>query len=101
MQTEDERLEAMDTSRRGTTIICRDYKGRPLVRRVWSETAAAAYIHDEENYQKHAQGLACLSCVGFPRKDVFIYDEAALATYATPELWEHLVSFGRAEKEMP
>lgn len=99
METDEDRLERMDTSRRGTTIICRDSKGRPLVRRVWSETAAAAYIHDEENYQKHAQGLACLSCVGFPIEDAFVYDQAALATYATPELWGHLAPFGREGTE--
>lgn len=52
---------------RGDFVTIRTYGGKLSTRRVWEVTEQAVYIHDEENYQKHIRGLACLNPVGFPR----------------------------------
>lgn len=59
---------------RGDTIVVRSYGNKPLIRRVWQVTDRAVYIHSEENYQKHIQGIAVVGPVGFPRDDAYVYE---------------------------
>jgi hypothetical protein len=61
---------------RGDRVVVRAYGDTPLIRRVWEVTEQAVYIHNEENYRKHAKGIATVDPVGLRREDVFIYDPA-------------------------
>lgn len=51
---------------RGETVIVRAFKGVPLARRVWDIGERVVYITNEEG----------LTPIGFPKEDVFIYDES-------------------------
>jgi hypothetical protein len=59
---------------RGSLVIARDYRGRPLVRRVWECGAKVVYISEESQFQQLSTGGDGLRPVGFPVEDVFIYD---------------------------
>jgi len=58
---------------RGDMVTVRDCEGKPLVRRVWEETAEAVYIRSEEEYQKALSGESALDPVGFPWSEAFEY----------------------------
>lgn len=61
---------------RGERVVVRDFKGRPVVCRVWDEDQSGVYVVNEEGLkllQSH-EGAAILIPIGFPREDVFEYD---------------------------
>lgn len=66
-------------NQRGTNVIVRDIKRQYHVRRVWDFDEDAVYVTDESGYQKLSLGQKVVP-VGFPRQDVFEYDEEAVAT---------------------
>ena len=66
-------------NQRGTNVIVRDIKRQYHVRRVWDFDEDAVYVTDESGYQKLSLGQQVVP-VGFPRRDVFEYDEEAVAT---------------------
>jgi hypothetical protein len=59
---------------RGSLVIARDYKGRPLVRRVWESGSKVVYLSEESQFQQLSAGRDGLSPVAFPAEDVFVYD---------------------------
>ena len=73
----------MDATRRGWYVTVRAFGGEIITRRLWSEDERCVYIHDEENYRKHSEGIACLCPVGLPREDVL---EVSAPTERTPDM---------------
>jgi hypothetical protein len=59
---------------RGSLVIARDYKGEPLVRRVWEFGSKVVYLSEETQFQQLSTGGDGLRPVGFPAEDVFVYD---------------------------
>jgi hypothetical protein len=59
----------------GDYVIARSFGDVPIVRRVWSNDENAVYICTEERFNQLKAGNAKLLLVGFPRQDVFEYDE--------------------------
>lgn len=61
---------------RGDRAIVRDFKGRPVVCRVWDEDQTAVYVVNEDGLKllQSREGAATLIPIGFPREDVFEYD---------------------------
>ncbi len=59
---------------RGEFVIVRDFRGKALLRRVWSADAKAVYITDDEQFERLLAAQEALLPVGFPRGDVFEYD---------------------------
>src|SRR2546426_8753685 len=66
-------------NQRGKNVIVRDIKRQYHVRRLWDFDEDAVYVTDESGYQKLSLGQKVVP-VGFPRQDVFEYDEEAGAT---------------------
>src|SRR5436190_19721855 len=66
-------------NQRGNHVIVRDIKRQYHVRRLWDFDEDAVYVTDESGYQKLSLGQKVVP-VGFPRQDVFEYDEEAVAT---------------------
>ena len=66
-------------NQRGKNVIVRDIKRQYHVRRLWDFDEDAVYVTDESGYQKLSLGQKVVP-VGFPRQDVFEYDEEAVAT---------------------
>ena len=58
----------------GELVIIRDFRGRPLVRRVWMSDQRGVYITDDEGFASLKAGKRDHIPVGFPREDVFEYD---------------------------
>lgn len=79
---------------RGELVVVRAYGDEPLVRRVWDVNQWAVFICTEENYQNLLSNREALNPVGFPKEDVFQYDDAARDWLERLEndrsLWEHL-----------
>jgi len=75
-------------NQRGKNVIVRDIKRQYHVRRLWDFDEDAVYVTDESGYQKLSLGQKVVP-VGFPRQDVFEYDEEAVATadWARLQLW--------------
>jgi hypothetical protein len=61
---------------RGQVVVCRDFMGVPLVRKVWEEGKSLVFIHTDDQFEAHAKGLPFLEPVGFPLKDVFFHAPA-------------------------
>ena len=61
-------------NQRGNNVIVRDIKRQYHVRRLWDFDENAVYVTDESGYQKLSLGQKVVP-VGFPRQDVFAYDE--------------------------
>jgi len=68
----------MESRVQGKRVIVRDVLGRLLARVVVEHDAAAVYVTDEEHYRELLMG-AEVTPIGFPKADVFEYDEGALA----------------------
>ncbi len=62
----------------GDRVIARDFRDKPLVRRVWESTSQKVYICTDETYDLLLRGNSERHAVGFPRNDVFKYNAAML-----------------------
>jgi hypothetical protein len=60
---------------KGELVIVRSYGGKPLVRRLWDERETVIYITNDEQFQLLLEGKGGLEPIGFPREDVFKYDD--------------------------
>ncbi len=79
---------------RGSLVIARDYKGTPLVRRVWETGGNIVYLSEESQFQQLSTGREALRPVGFPAEDVFTYDPEAVAEIANGSFdWSSLRRF--------
>lgn len=58
----------------GDLVVVRDFRGRPLIRRVWAADARGVYITDDVGFERLKAGQKGHIPVGFPREDVFEYD---------------------------
>jgi hypothetical protein len=65
---------------RGQLVVCRDFMGELLVRKVWEDSARLVFVHTDDQFIAHEQGRPHLDPVGFPRGDVFVHDSEALAS---------------------
>ena len=79
---------------RGSLVIARDYRGEPLVRRVWDSGSKLVYLSEESQFQHLSTGKNGLIPVGFPVEDVFGYDPKAVEEIARGSLdWSSLQRF--------
>lgn len=79
---------------RGSLLIARDYKGMPLVRRVWESGSKVVYISEETQFQQLSTGGDGLRPVGFPAEDCFAYDAEAIEKMANGAIdWDSLRRF--------
>lgn len=74
-------------------VIVRDFRGVPLVRRVYSSDTKRVYITTNTPNPR--------SPIGFPRKDVFVYDEKHLLELkknfkTKPSLWDKLTPWSES-----
>jgi len=81
---------------RGEQVVVRAYGDEALVRRVWDAGEHAVFIVSEQNFWALSAGRAGLWPVGFRRRDVFCYDDAAAQELAAsgpdnPLEWERLM----------
>jgi len=63
------------TSKRGSLVFARCYGGKVAVLKVWSEDENIVLLSDPRQFDRLQHGLDALSPVGFPKSDVFEYDE--------------------------
>ena len=87
----------------GDYVIARSFGDVPIVRRVWKIDENAVYICTEERFNKLKAGNANLLLVGFPRKDVFVYDKKLLSELEVhfktkPSLWNKLTVWSESNK---
>ena len=87
---------------RGEQVVVRAYGDEALVRRVWDASQHAVFIVSEENFKLLSAGRPGLWPVGFPRRDVFPYDEAVDALLATsgpdhPLPWDQFMPWDEQE----
>lgn len=59
----------------GDAVIVRAYGGVPLVRRVWDENERVVYITNDSRLKQMLAGDTEIWPVGFPREDVFKFDQ--------------------------
>ncbi len=60
---------------RGDLVIIRVFGGKPEIRRVWDENEKVVYITNDVNLSLLLAGKSALEPIGFPKEDVFKYDE--------------------------
>lgn len=60
---------------RGDLVIVKAYGEIPLIRRVWSEGVRVIYITNDEQLKLLENGKDALEPIGFPREDVFKYNQ--------------------------
>ena len=60
---------------RGENIIVRAFKDEPLARRVWGVGERVIYITDDEGLRRLSSGRSTPPPIGFPKEDVFKFDE--------------------------
>ena len=76
---------------KGDLVIARSFGQEPIVRRVWDSTPDIVYICPDERYILLNEGAANLQPVGFPRQDIFEYEESVLKELTTdPSAWNRL-----------
>jgi len=51
------------------------------------------YICSDKNFDWLSREDGSGTYIGFPQEDVFVFDEAALAEFNPPALWERLVPY--------
>ena len=76
---------------KGELVIARAYGGEPLVRRVWSANDRLVYITNEEEFQKGDNSENQVNVIGFPREDIFTYNEvlaAAIGDFCRDGTWD-------------
>ena len=59
---------------RGDIVIIRVFGGEPVLRRVWDVDKNKVYITDDLNMELLSSGKHGLEPIGFPREDVFKFD---------------------------
>ncbi len=59
---------------RGELVIIRVFGGEPAVRRVWENSDRVVYITDDDNLKLLLAGKPALEPIGFPKEDVFKFD---------------------------
>lgn len=75
----------------GDRVIARDFRGKPLVRRVWESTSQKVYICTDETYDLMLGGDTERHAVGFPRTDVFKYNASMVNELASnPTAWSRM-----------
>jgi hypothetical protein len=79
----------------GQIVVCKDFMGKPLVRKVWEDSEALIFIHTEDQFQAHELGLPHLETVGFPVSDVFIHEDRDLTA---ERLWDELKPYIPADE---
>lgn len=85
---------------RGSLVIARDYKGAPLLRRVWETCSRVVYLSEESQFQQLSTGLQALTPVGFPIEDVFAYDPRVAEEIASGSLdWSSLLRFDALSRQ--
>ncbi|MBI4844528.1 MAG: hypothetical protein HY809_09435 [Nitrospirae bacterium] len=60
----------------GEIIIARAYRDKPLIRRIWSSNEKVVFITNNEQFQLLTEGLDAIEPIGFPKEDIFQYDES-------------------------
>ncbi len=65
------RVWLMSEMVRGQVVVCRDFTGEKLARKVWEDSGRIIYVHTEDQYIAHEQDRPHLQPVGFPREDVY------------------------------
>ena len=84
-------------------VIVRAYGGEAARRILLTATADAAFVCREENYDAIIAGSRPAPMIGFPREDVFEFDEGVFATLAEqwarqratdPAIWRKLKRYG-------
>lgn len=79
---------------KGQLVVVKDVSGNALVRRVWDFSSSGVYIMSEEQWKTRMNGGKSLDAVGFPIKDVFLYDDTAIEELACGKpRWEALTPF--------
>jgi len=85
---------------RGSLVIARDYRGLPLLRRVWETGSRVVYLSEESQFQQLSTGGAGLIPVGFPVEDVFAYDPEAVEKIASGSMdWSSLRRFDALSRQ--
>lgn len=75
----------------GDYVVARSFGDVPLIRRVWDEGKDVVYICTEERYSQLLAGETDLPPVGFPKSDVFEYDEDTFGELmGDPSAWRKL-----------
>jgi hypothetical protein len=64
---------------RGELVIVRTYGDRPEIRRIWDMDENAIYITNDEQFKLLTGGREGLF-IGFPRQDVFKYNQMLAAS---------------------
>ena len=62
----------------GDIVICRDFEGDPLVRRVWSVAEDGILVCTEENFQRSLREKAPPIAVRVPSEAAYRYDQHLL-----------------------
>ena len=85
---------------RGSLVIARDYKGSPLLRRVWDAGSGVVYLSEESQFQQLSTGRDALRPVGFPAGDVFAYDPNLAEDIASGSVdWNSLRKFDALSRQ--
>jgi len=68
---------------RGTIVVARCYNNKPAVLRVWECDDRLAYLASERRFADLQSGRAKSLPIGFPRDDVFAYDDNVMGHLVT------------------
>lgn len=78
---------------KGDKVIVRTYGDNPLIRRVWDVEGDTVYICSDRNFERLMVNDSSGSYIGFPREDVFVFDQAWIESETIPALWERLIPY--------
>ncbi|MEE9494380.1 MAG: hypothetical protein V3W04_13510 [Gammaproteobacteria bacterium] len=79
---------------RGTKVIVRDFLDRPFVRVLWAIGDKCIYICSDDQFADLLDGDTSAPAIGFPKKDVFIWDDSIESTLSSePFDWRKLNRF--------
>lgn len=65
----------MKSAKKGDKVIVRDYAGQALIRVLWGVGETCVYLCSEEQYAQLLSGDDSAPAIGFPKFDVFQYNE--------------------------
>lgn len=75
----------------GDRVIVRDFRDKPLVRRVWESTSQKVYICTDETYDLLLSGNSERHAIGFPRSCVYKYNASMLNELEkNPSAWKQM-----------
>lgn len=81
---------------RGQLVVVKDVNGDALVRRMWDFSSRCVYIMSEDQWELRISGGKSMEAVGFPIKDVFVYNEVAIDQIESDNVhWDTLTPFPR------